>query len=118
MGYTYKVKDSDGDIKRRRYKPNELQAVGNVENQINRARMQRDEAAEKKYKTANKLVRNEEMTRTQARKAVKTAESDALGPARNTRNSSCGVRNIANLWSNLFILQIRQSNVPTPSLAL
>ncbi len=41
-----------------------------MENVINRQRMKRDEAADKKYKTANKLVRNEEMTRSEARKAV------------------------------------------------
>jgi hypothetical protein len=44
VGYSYtryRVKDSDGDLKRRRYKPNELQTVGNVENVVNRARVQR-----------------------------------------------------------------------------
>ena len=95
VGYSYKVKDGDGDVKKRRYKPNELQAVGNVENQINRARMKRDETSDKKYKTANKLVRNEEMTRTEARKAVKAAESEALGPARSTRSQARQTRSQA-----------------------
>jgi hypothetical protein len=88
VGYSYRVKNAEGKTQPRRYKPNELQPVQNVENVINRARMQRDEAADKKYKTANKLVRNEEMTRTEARKAVKAAESDVLGPARNTRSQA------------------------------
>ena len=95
VGYSYKVKDEDGNVKARRYKPNELQAVGNVENQINRTRMKRDEAADKKYKTTNKLTRNEEMTRTEARKAVKAAESDALGPARSTRSQARQTRSQA-----------------------
>jgi hypothetical protein len=94
-GYTYTVKDADGDIKKRRYKPNELQPVGNVENQINRERMKRDEAADKKYKTTNKLIRNEEMTRSEAKKAVKAAESEALGPARNTRSQARTTRSQA-----------------------
>jgi hypothetical protein len=55
---------------------------------INRDRIKRDEAADKKYKTTNKLIRNEEMSRSEARKAVKAAESDALGPARNTRSQA------------------------------
>jgi hypothetical protein len=95
VGYSYRVEDAKGKVQTRRYKPNELQPVGNVENMINRARMERDEAAEKKYKTANKLVRNEEMTRTEARKAVKAAESDALGPARNTRSKARTTRSQA-----------------------
>jgi hypothetical protein len=47
--------------------------------------MQRDEAADQKYKTANNLVLNEEVTRTEARKAVKAAESDVLGPSAATQ---------------------------------
>ena len=82
-------------MKRRRYKPNELQAVGNVENQINRASIKHDETADKKYKTVNKLTRNEEMTRTEARKAVKAVESDALGPARSTRSQTRQTRSQA-----------------------
>jgi hypothetical protein len=78
----------------RRYKPNELQPVKHVENLIDRDRIKRDERADKKYKTANKLVRNEE-TRTEARKVVKAAESDALGPARNTRSQARTTRSQA-----------------------
>jgi hypothetical protein len=95
VGYSYKVKDSDGDVKRRRYKPNELQPIGNVQNLINRDRIKRDEAADKKYKTTNKLIRNEEMSRREARKAVKAAESDALGPARSTRSQARQTRSQA-----------------------
>ena len=89
------MKDGDGVIKKRRYKPNELQPVANVENQINRERMKRDEAADKKYKTTNKLIRNEEMTRSEAKKAVKAVESDVLGPARNTRSQARTTRSQA-----------------------
>ncbi len=86
-GYTYKVKDEKG-VKTRRYKPNELQPVGNVQNLINCDCIKQDEAANKKYKTTNKLIRNEEMSRSEACKAVKAAESNALGPARNTRSQA------------------------------
>ena len=34
------------------------------------------------------LCVNKEMTRTEARKAVKAAESNALGPAQNTRSQA------------------------------
>ncbi len=87
-GYSYIVQDEEGKTKTRRYKPNELQPVKCVENLIDRDRMKRDEKNDKKYKTANKLVRNEEMTRTEVKKAVKAAESDALGQARNTRSKA------------------------------
>lgn len=70
VGYSFKVKDNDGDVKRRRYKPNELQQVKNVENSINRQRIKNDENNDKKYKTTLKLIRNEEMTRSEAKKAV------------------------------------------------
>ena len=95
VGYSYRVKDDEGKIKTRRYKPNELQPVKRVENLINRDRIKRDEAADKKYKTANKLIRNEDMTRSEAKKAVKAVESDALGPARNTRSQARTTRSQA-----------------------
>jgi hypothetical protein len=86
VGYSYKVKDADGTVKRRRYKPHELLAVTNVTNNMNKDRMKREEKSTSKYKTVNKLIRNEDMTRTEARKAVKGIEANVLGPARNTRS--------------------------------
>jgi len=83
VGYSYKVKDSDGTVKRRRYKPNELQTQ-NVENSIDRDK--RDTKNDIKYKTTNKLMRNEEMSRTEARKAVKEAAEDVLSIAQRTRS--------------------------------
>ena len=94
-GYSYIVQDEEGKTKTRRYKPNELQPVKRVENLIDRARMKRDEENDKKYKATNKLIRNEEMTRTEAKKAVKAAEADALGPARNTRSQARTTRSQA-----------------------
>lgn len=88
VGYSYKVKDPDGEVKKRRFKPIELQPVGNVDNQINRARIKRDEKDDQKYKTTNKLIRNEEMTKAEAKKAIKKIESEALGPARSTRSQA------------------------------
>ena len=86
VGYSYKVKDADGTVKRRRYKPHELLAVTNVTNNMNTDRMKREEKSTSKYKTVNKLIRNEDMTRTEARKAVKSMDANVLGPARNTRS--------------------------------
>ena len=94
-GYSYRVKDADGDLKKRRYKPVEIQAVQNVQNLINRDRIKRDEKNEKTYKTTNALIRNEEMTRSEARKALKKVESEALGPARSTRSQARTTRSQA-----------------------
>ncbi len=80
------MKDADGTVKRRRYKSHELLAVTNVSSSMNTDRMKREEKSTSKYKTVNKLIRNEDMTRAEARKAVKGIETNVLGPARNTRS--------------------------------
>ena len=72
----------------RRYKPHELLVVDNVTSSLNTDRMKRDEKGASKYKTVNKLIRNEDMTRAEARKAVKGMEANVLGPARNTRSQA------------------------------
>ena len=91
IGYSFKVKDSDGNVKRRRYKPHELLQVVNMTDVINTDRVKREEKSTNKYKSINKLIRNEDMTRTEARKAMKQVE-DVLGPARNTRSQSRKLR--------------------------
>ena len=101
IGYSFKVKDSDGNVKRRRYKPHELLQVVNMTESsrsrapasdvINTDRVKREEKSANNYKSINKLIRNEDMTRTEARKAVK--QVDVLGPARNTRSQSRKLRN-------------------------
>ena len=53
---------------------------------MNTDRMKRDEKGGSKYKTVNKLVRNEDMTTEEAKKALKGIETNVLGPARNTRS--------------------------------
>jgi hypothetical protein len=53
---------------------------------MNTDRMKRDEKGASKYKTVNKLIRNEDMTRAEACETVKGMEANVLGPARNTRN--------------------------------
>ncbi len=88
VGYSYKVKDTEGSVKRRRYKPHELLVVENVASSMNTDRLKRDEKGANKYKTVNKLIRNEDMTRTEARKDVKGMEANVLGPARNTRSQT------------------------------
>jgi hypothetical protein len=90
VGYSYKVKDTEGSVKRRRYKPHELVVVDNVVSSMNTDRMKRDEKGTSKYKTVNKLIRNEDMTRVEAKKALKGMEANVLGPARNTRSQAKG----------------------------
>jgi hypothetical protein len=55
---------------------------------MNTDRMKRDEKGESKYKTVNKLIRNEDMTRAETRKTVKGMETNVLGPVRNTRSQA------------------------------
>ena len=86
VGYSYKVKDAEGSVKRRRYKPHELLVVDNVASSMNTDRMKRDEKGTSKYKTVNKLIRNEDMTRVEVKKAMKGIDANVLGPARNTRS--------------------------------
>jgi hypothetical protein len=88
IGYSYKVKDAEGSVKRRRYKPHELLPVENVTSTMNTDRLKRDAKSTSKYKTVNKLIRNEDMTRAEARKAVKGIDANVLGPARNTRSQA------------------------------
>ena len=80
------MKDAEGSVKRRRYKPHEFLGVENVANDMNTDRMKRDEKGASKYKTVNKLIRNEDMTRAEAKKALKGIDANVLGPARNTRS--------------------------------
>jgi hypothetical protein len=82
------VKDAEGSVKRRRYKPHELLVVTNVTSSLNTDRMKRDEKSTSKYKTVNKLIRNEDMTRAEAKKALTGIEVNVLGPARNTRSQA------------------------------
>ena len=49
-----------------------------------------------KYKTTNKLIRNEEMTRTEAREAVKDANQDVSSIAQRTRSKDKTTRSKTN----------------------
>ncbi len=72
--YSYKVKDTEGIVKRRRYKSHELLVVDIVTSSMNTDRMKRDEKGANKYKTVNKRIRNENMTREEVKKALKGME--------------------------------------------
>ncbi len=82
------MKDAEGSVKRRRYKPHELLVVDNVTSNMNTDRMKRDEKGTRKYKTVNKLIRNEDMTRAETKKTLKGMEANVLGPSRNTRSQT------------------------------
>jgi hypothetical protein len=93
IGYSFKVKDADGNVKRRRYKPHELLQVVNMTDVINTDRVKREEKSTNKYKSINKLIRNEDLTRTEAHKVMKQVE-DVLGLARNTQSQSRKLRTV------------------------
>ncbi len=80
------VKDTEGSVKRRRYKSHELLLVENVSSSMNTDRMKRDQKGDSKYKTVNKLIRNEDMTREEAKQSLKGIDVNVLGPTRNTRS--------------------------------
>ncbi len=65
--HSYKVKDAEGSVKRRRYKPHELLVVDNIASSMDTDRMKRDEKGANEYKIVNKLIRNEDMTRLRKR---------------------------------------------------
>ncbi len=62
--------------------------VDNVTSNMNKDRIKRDEKGTRKYKTVNKLIRNEDMTRAEAKKELKGMEADVIGPSRNTRSQA------------------------------
>ena len=62
--------------------------VENVVSTMNTDRLKRDAKSTSKYKAVNKLIRNEDMTRAEAKKTVKGMEANVLGPARNTRSQA------------------------------
>jgi hypothetical protein len=78
VGNSYKVKDDEGIVKRRRYKPYELLVVDNVTSSMNTDRMKRDEKGTNKYKTVKKFIRNEDMTRSETKKTMKGMETNVL----------------------------------------
>ena len=95
--YSFQVIDSDGKKQRRRLKPTEIQVVGKVDNLIDRKRLAKDENTTKKVKTVGKLVRNEDLTVEEAKKAVKQLESQSLAPALSTRSSQRVTRSMSSL---------------------
>ncbi len=63
------MKDAEGSVKRRRNTPHELPVVDNIAStsSMDTDRMKRDEKGANKYKTVNKLIQNEDMTRLRKR---------------------------------------------------
>ena len=73
---------------RRKLKPSEIQVVKQVDNKIDR-KIIKEQAAEKKQRQIiNKLVRNEEMKKEEALKALDKVKNDNSSPARNTRSKT------------------------------
>jgi hypothetical protein len=101
------VKDAEGNVKRRRYKPHELLVVDTVANTMNMDRKKRDEKSTNKYKTVNKLIRNEDMTRTEAKKVLKGIDDNVLGPARNTRSQDKTTRSQTRVNKSVAPTQVR-----------
>jgi DNA-binding MltR family transcriptional regulator len=85
-GNRFMVENSDGEKLRRRLKPAELQVVKTVESKIDKNIIKEQAAEKKQRQTINKLVRNAEMTKQEALKAVEDLKSNDSSPARNTRS--------------------------------
>jgi DNA-binding MltR family transcriptional regulator len=85
-GNRFMVENSDGEKLRRRLKPAELQVVKTVESKLDKNIIKEQAAEKKQRQTINKLVRNAEMTKQEALKAVEDLKTNASSPARNTRS--------------------------------
>ena len=75
-GNRFMVENSDGEKLRRRLKPAELQVVKNVESKIDKNIIKEQAAEKKQRQTINKLVRNAEMTKQEALKAVEDLKTN------------------------------------------
>jgi hypothetical protein len=85
-GNRFMVENSDGEKLRRRLKPAELQVVKTVESKIDKNIIKEQAAEKKQRQTINKLVRNAEMKKEEALKAVEDLKTNDSSPARNTRS--------------------------------
>ena len=75
-GNRFMVENSDGEKLRRRLKPAELQVVKTVEGKIDKNIIKEQAAEKKQRQTINKLVRNAEMTKQEALKAVEDLKTN------------------------------------------
>jgi hypothetical protein len=75
-GNRFMVENSDGEKLRRRLKPAELQVVKTVESKIDKNIIKEQAAEKKQRQTINKLVRNAEMTKQEALKAVEELKTN------------------------------------------
>jgi hypothetical protein len=80
------VENVEGEKLRRRLKPAELQVVKTVESKIDKNIIKEQAAEKKQRQTINKLVRNAEMKKEEALKAVEALKTNDSSPARNTRS--------------------------------
>jgi hypothetical protein len=87
-GNRFIVQDSEGDKLRRKLKPSEIQVVKQVDNKIDRNIIKEQAAEKKQRQVINKLVRNEEMKKEDALKALDKIKNDNSSPARNTRSKA------------------------------
>ena len=85
-GNRFIVQDDEGDKLRRKLKPAELQVVKTVESKIDKNIIKEQAAEKKQRQTINKLVRNAEMKKEEALKAVEDLKTNDSSPARNTRS--------------------------------
>ena len=85
-GNRFMVENSDGEKLRRRLKPAELQVVKTVESKIDKNIIKEQAAEKKQRQTINKLVRNAEMKKEEALKAIESLKTNDSSPARNTRS--------------------------------
>ena len=85
-GNRFIVQDSEGEKLRRKLKPSEIQVIKQVDNKIDRNIIKVHAAEKKQRQVINQLIRNEEMKKEEALKALEKIKNDNSSPARNTRS--------------------------------
>jgi hypothetical protein len=73
---------------KRKLKPSEIKKIAIVDNPKAQSKIDRSIKIKDSIKTTNKLVRNEDMTVEEAKKAKQALKNDTLSPALSTRSST------------------------------
>jgi hypothetical protein len=87
-GYKLRVKNASGEMTKRKLKPSEIKKVNTIDNPKPQAKIDRAIKIKDSIKTTNKLIRNEDMTVEEAKKAKKALKNNNLSPALSTRSST------------------------------
>ena len=87
-GYKIRVKNASGEMTKRKLKPSEIKKVDIVDNPKAQSKIDRAIKIKDSIKTTNKLIRNEDMTVEESKKAKQALKNNILSPALSTRSST------------------------------